>query len=143
MAAGATVAVAAPASFADQVNRAGFAICRLPESRRGDRRRLRPVSQVPRDEANRVVIAEVFARLDAQTALPALTAMMAEWAPDIVLRETCEFAAMVAADRAAIPQVHVAIGMGPLTGELVEMVEQPLAELSEWPAFPGPVGWSC
>ena len=140
MAAGHTVAVAAPASFAGQVTRAGFDHLPVPdvpgEVMAAVFGRL---PQLPPDEANRVVVAEVFARLDAQTALPALTAMMDTWAPDIVLRETCEFASMVAADRAGIPQVHVAIGMG-FTGEVVEMVEEPLVELSELAGLPGPRG---
>lgn len=95
------------------------------------------VAQLPREEGDRLVLAEVFARLDAQAALPALTSNMTHWAPDIVIRETCEFGAMVAAERAGIPQVHVAIGMGLRGGALVDMLTHPLAELSELAGLPG------
>lgn len=129
-AAGHQVAVAAPATFAEQVARAGFdhlPFADVPPEVLGDV--FSRVAQLSREEGNRVVITEVFARLDAQAALPRLKALMTEWAPDIVLRETCEFASMVAASRAGIPQVHVAIGMGRL-GAMGEMLAEPLAELS-------------
>lgn len=141
VAAGHAVAVAAPASFADQVVRAGLEHVPFPDVPAEvmgavfDR-----VAQLPREEGEGMVLAEVFARLDAQTALPTLTAMMADWAPDIVVRETCEFGAMVAADCAGIPQVHVAIGMGPLAAGLVDMLRQSLAELCELAGLPGARG---
>jgi UDP:flavonoid glycosyltransferase YjiC (YdhE family) len=131
-AAGHTVAVAAPASFSAQVARAGLEHLPFPDV---------PaelmgavfgrVAQLPREEGDRLVIGEVFARLDAQAALPTLVATMARWAPDVVLRETCEFASLVAAEAAGVPQVHVAIGMGLRGGALVELLAAPLAELCE------------
>ena len=58
-----------------------------------------------------MVIADVFGRLDAQAALPALITIMADWRPDLVVREPCEFGSLVAAEHAGIPQAQVAIGM--------------------------------
>lgn len=139
--AGHSVAVAAPVSFAAQVVGAGLEHLPFPDvpadvlgavfSR---------VSRAPREEGDQMVLSDVFARLDAQAALPALTVMMTEWAPDIVVRETCEFAALVAAERAGVPQVHVAIGMNVGMGGLAQMLEQPLAELSELAGLPGARG---
>ncbi len=54
------------------------------------------------------MIEEVFAGEHARSALPGLLALMRRWRPDVVLRETCEFASPLAADAAGIPDVHVA-----------------------------------
>lgn len=140
-AAGHTVGVAAPASFAAQVRRAGLDHVPFPD--------VPPdvmgavfgrVSRLPREEGDATVLREVFARLDAQAALPTLTTLMTDWAPDVVLRETCEFASMVAADRAGVPQVHVAIGMGFLTGGFVEQLAEPLGELAGLAGLPAARG---
>ena len=64
------------------------------------------IGNLPFEEADRVVLAEVFGRLDAQAALPALGRIMTDWRPDVVVRETCEFGSLVAADRAAIAQAR-------------------------------------
>jgi len=44
--------------------------------------------------------------------LPAMEAAFAEWQPELVLRETCEYAAAVAAARRGIPQAQIAISQG-------------------------------
>ncbi|WP_244930394.1 glycosyltransferase [Nocardioides sp. W7] len=128
--AGHEVAVAAPESFAAEVTGAGFVH--------------RPFADVPRDvlgavmgrlptlsmeEANRVVVAEVFGRLDAQAALAGVTATVEEWRPDLVLREPTEFGSLAAALAAEIPQVVVAVGVASLMEQVGAMVAEPLAEL--------------
>src|SRR5918993_4577784 len=74
VAAGHAVAAAAPASFASHVANAGLTPLPFPDV---------PADQMgavfgrlpslPREEANGLVIGEVFGRLDAQAALPTLT----------------------------------------------------------------------
>jgi UDP:flavonoid glycosyltransferase YjiC (YdhE family) len=106
-AAGHAVAVAAPASFGGSVAKAGLAHLPLPDV---------PSDQVgavynrlpslPREEANRVVVAEVFGRLDAQTSLTTLLTVIREWRPDVVIRDPAEFGALVAAERFGLPQVR-------------------------------------
>ena len=135
--AGHGVKVAAPASFAPDVARAGLehapfddvaadvmgaVFARLPG--------------MPSDEANAIVLGEVFGRLDAQAALPGLTEHIEVWRPDVVVRETCEFASLVAAERAGLPQVQVAIGMGPLDGWILSAIASPLADLSVLAGLP-------
>jgi glycosyltransferase len=135
--AGHEIKVAAPASFGPDVARAGLehapfddvpadvmgaVFARLPG--------------MPSDEANGIVVGEVFGRLDAQAALPGLTEHIEVWRPDVVVREACEFASLVAAERAGLPQVHVAIGMGPLDGWLLSAIASPLAELSVLAGLP-------
>ena len=98
------------------------------------------VALLPHNEANRVVAAEVFARLDAQTALPELIDIIASWQPDIVVREPYEFASLVAADSAGIAQVQVAIGMNRFGSGFADVIAEPLAELSTLAGLPADRG---
>jgi UDP:flavonoid glycosyltransferase YjiC (YdhE family) len=131
VAGGATVAVAAPSGFAGTVTGAGFAHLPFgapPPELLGEV--FGRIGNLPFEEANRVVLADVFARLDAQAALPGLSAIIADWRPDVVVRETCEFGSLLAADHAAIAQVEVAIGMGRIGPGIVGVLEESLTELS-------------
>ncbi len=86
--AGHEVKVAAPASFAPAVAATGLDHAPFadvpPEVMGAIFGRLPELSRV---EANRVVMVEVFGRLDAQAALPGVMAHMASWRPDVVMRE--------------------------------------------------------
>ncbi|MGH3769228.1 MAG: hypothetical protein ACRDTX_29460 [Pseudonocardiaceae bacterium] len=124
------VLVAAPEAFAAAIAGAGLdhaPFADVPSDIMG------PVfARLPslsREEANAVVIGEVFGRLDARAALPGVTATIASWQPDVVVREPCEFASLVAAERAGVPQVQVAIGLGSLDAWALPILEAPLNEL--------------
>ena len=124
------VVVAAPASFAAAVERAGFTH--------------RPFADAPADamgavfaglrglsneEGNEVVVRDVFGRLDAQAALPGLRALLDEWGPDLVVREASEFASYVAAQAAGLPCVEVAVGLAAFDERFLPQLEAPLAEM--------------
>jgi len=129
-AAGDTVGVAAPASFADQVGRSGLSHLPVPDVPADQMSTVMSgLPQLPREEANRVVVSEVFGRLDAQAALPTVMDLIEEMRPDIVVRDPCEFASLVAAERAGIPQVQVAISMDRFIGAVVGWLDDPLREL--------------
>ena len=66
---------------------------------------------LPHHEANAIVVGEVFGQLDAQAALPGVTATIDSWRPDVVVREPCEFGSWAAAERAGVPQIVVWIGL--------------------------------
>jgi len=63
------------------------------------------------DEANRIVIGELFAGTYARAALPGVMGAVAEWQPDVLMHESCEFAAALVAEQAALPSVRVAVHM--------------------------------
>jgi len=67
--------------------------------------------EVTHDEANALVVSEVFARLDAGAALPRLREAISVWRPDIVVRETAEFAGAIAASLSGVPHARVGIGL--------------------------------
>jgi UDP:flavonoid glycosyltransferase YjiC (YdhE family) len=128
--AGHEVAVAAPESFAAEVAAAGLVhrpFADVPSDVIG------PVmSRVPTlsmEEANRTVVADVFGRLDAQAALPGVTATVEAWRPDLVVREPSEFGSLAAALAAGVPHVVVAVNVAALTDQVAAMVAEPLAEL--------------
>jgi UDP:flavonoid glycosyltransferase YjiC (YdhE family) len=128
--AGHDVKVAAPASFAEAVAATGLEhapFADVPPEVMGPVFARLP--QVSRQEADRIVMGEVFGRLDAQAALPGVTQIVATWRPDVVVREFCEFGSLVAALGAGIPQVEVAIGFAVSMAPALAIVATPLAEL--------------
>jgi hypothetical protein len=120
--AGHDVLVAAPASFAAEVEAAGFAhrpFADAPPEVWG------PImARLPHltfDEAEAVVLGEIFAGADVRAALADVVAAVDEWRPDVILREEAELASHLAAERSAVPEVRVAIGLG-----LMETVALPI-----------------
>lgn len=76
---------------------------------------LRPVwdsmPQQPPAQGEVVVVGHIFARLNVEAMLPTVRAAIAEWLPDLVLRESSEFASAVAADEFEIEHARVAVGL--------------------------------
>ena len=129
-AAGHAVAVAAPASFAGSVADAGLlhrAFPDVPADQLGAVYGRLP--SLPREEANRLVITEIFGRLDGQAALPALLDIIRDWTPDVVVRDPAEVGALVAAHGSGLPQVQVAIDMGGFVPAVADWLDQPIREL--------------
>lgn len=60
-------------------------------------------------------VRELFIGLDAAAALPAMLAATAAFAPELIVRETCEFASAVAAERFGVPVMQVGIHLDTAT----------------------------
>jgi UDP:flavonoid glycosyltransferase YjiC (YdhE family) len=69
------------------------------------------VPELPPDEANVVVIGEIFGRLNTEAALPGVRAAIDDWRPDVVLRDPNEYAGALAAELHGLPHVRVAISL--------------------------------
>lgn len=111
-AAGHEVRVAAPASFAETVTRAGLPHVPLAQPAPGEHGRIfSRLPGLPRLEADRVVVNEVFAGIDARAALPTMAAIVEEFRPDLVVREFAEFSSFAVASKLGVPHVEVAIGL--------------------------------
>jgi UDP:flavonoid glycosyltransferase YjiC (YdhE family) len=110
--AGHQVLVAAPRSRADVVRRAGFALRLFEDPAEED---VWPVwdaaLEAAPDEANEIVIGKIFADAKKRAALPGILATIADWRPDVIVRESYEFAAVLAAEHHGLPHVRVGPGL--------------------------------
>jgi UDP:flavonoid glycosyltransferase YjiC (YdhE family) len=130
VAAGHQVVVAAPASFAATVAAAGLEHRPFPDAPADlMAQTFGRLASLTFEEANRVVAADVFGRLDAQAAWPGVAAIIDTWRPDVVLREPAELGSLVAAEAAGVPHAMVAIGVSAMTDWLLPLLTAPLTEL--------------
>ena len=65
-------------------------------------------AQMSPEEILDAVMGKIFAGLNARAALPGLRETIRTWKPDIIVRESCEFAAVIAAAEEGIPIARVA-----------------------------------
>jgi UDP:flavonoid glycosyltransferase YjiC (YdhE family) len=91
------------------------------------------------EEAGARVVGDVFVRIDARSALPGVRAAIQSWRPDVVLYESTEYAAALAAEQLNVPAVRVGIFA---CGEefVMDLAADPLEELRAelgLPADPG------
>ena len=128
--AGHEVRIAAPASFAGTVEQAGFVHQPLADA---DPAALGAVfGRIPAlsmREADDLVIAEVFGRLDRDAALPGMRAALEEWRPDVVLREPTELASYVAATERGTPHVQTNTGLCSLDDRVLPLLATTLDEI--------------
>ena len=113
--AGHEVMVAGPPPLAETVEAAGY---RFWPGEAPPEDELGPVwARVPTvspDEANEIVVGEIFGRLNVRAMLPALRAAVEEWRPDLVIREQSEFASAIAAELGGVPHARLGVSLGAL-----------------------------
>lgn len=117
--------------FAQACRRAGHGVLvAAQEQNRGDVERtgldFSPVPDPPAEEwvplmaqfprlgivqANEQMVGEFFAGIDTRAALPALRAVVERWKPDLVVRESWEYASTIVAEERAIPLVRVGLSL--------------------------------
>lgn len=73
------------------------------------------------DEANVAVIGEYFARLDTAATLPGVRELVATWRPDLILRESWEYASALVAELNGIPIVRVGLGLAEMEEESIAL----------------------
>lgn len=108
-AAGHEVLVATPPSFEGPVRDAGYEHWAFDPPRDEDLAAVwARLPSLSFEEANAVVMREVFGTLDATAALPRLREACEAWRPDLVVRDPGELGSAVAAELAGVPAVRVA-----------------------------------
>ncbi len=108
--AGHDVLVAGPASAEPLVRRAGLPFAPVGEPPADHvRRALAPVWSKETSPGMARVVQDLFISLLARTALRTMLALVETWRPDVVVRETLEFASALAAERCGVPQVRVGV----------------------------------
>jgi UDP:flavonoid glycosyltransferase YjiC (YdhE family) len=126
------VLVAGPAEIKEPLVQAGLA--HAPFGHPGDEA-LSPIwarlHGVSSEEANAVAMGEIFAGVNAAAALPKLQETIHDWKPDLVMRDSVEFAALVAAEQARVPHARVAVHLvsfeemiPPLAGPPIDRLRQ-------------------
>ena len=110
--AGHEVLVAAQDRFEANVARTG---CRSRRSaRRADEEWMPLLPEFARmrlDEGHDRMVAEFFGVLDVRAMLPGLRALAGEWRPDLIVRESWEYASPLVAEEHGIPIARVGLGV--------------------------------
>jgi UDP:flavonoid glycosyltransferase YjiC (YdhE family) len=140
--AGHEVLVAAPVSAQARVERAGLAYLSYADALERD---LAPhwerIREAGPDEANEIVIGQIFAGVRARAALPGVELAIDAWRPHIVVRESCEFAAAVAAEARDIPHARVGVWLQQSEDQAIRTAAPVLDELRAWAGLePDPEG---
>jgi len=131
------VLVAAPAGVGETLRGAGLA--HAPFGHPGDDllapiwARLRGASE---SEMKAIAAAEIFATVNAQAALPKLQAVLREWRPQLVVRDSFEFAALAAAELAGVPHARVAVHSVSFEEEVSSLVDAPIDSLRALAGLP-------
>ncbi len=128
--AGHAVRIACPESFTGFAGRYGLPVSGFGEP---DPDEFAAVwATVPFDdteEANRIVIGQVYGRLDATAALPGLDALTGQWRPDLLMRDTNEYGAALVAERYRLPCVRVGCSLAVLDTVVAPAAADGLAAL--------------
>ena len=121
--AGHAVLIAIPDCSADKIRAAGHDAWPLAEADPAVRGEIFSRTEgASEDDANRIVLGELMAGVDARASMPGVMGAIAEFLPDVIVHESSEFAAVPAAERAAVPVAHVVVGLTSLGGKVVEWV---------------------
>ncbi len=124
------VVVAAPAEVGETLRGAGLA--HAPFDHPGDEAlgplwaRLR---HAPEAEMMSIAAGELFAGVNASTALPKLQEAIASFRPDVVVRDSVEYAALIAAERAGVRHARVAVHSVSFEEVLPALIEAPIDAL--------------
>ena len=78
------------------------------------------------EEVVETAVGKIFADLNARSALPGLRSTIQTWKPDLIVRESMEFAATVAAAEAGIPTARVASTNSQAEARVVTVATAPL-----------------
>jgi UDP:flavonoid glycosyltransferase YjiC (YdhE family) len=139
--AGHEVCVLAPRSRQPIVERTGLASCAAADA---------PAEQVaevvasaarlPAAAGHARMIADGFARTATRAALADTLHLTGAWRPDVIVRESQEFAGLLASERHDIPHLRVALGLAAVERATAALAAPPLDELRaelELPPDPG------
>ncbi len=130
--AGHEVLVAAQQQHRANVDRTGLAYIPVPDPLDEDwMTLLAEFSQLGIVAANARMIGEFFARIDTSAAFPELLKIVREFRPDIIVRESWEFASTLVAELEDIPLVRVGLGVGSVEDLSIRLASAGLAPARE------------
>jgi hypothetical protein len=104
--------VAAQRQHQGNVERAGLAFSPVEDPPRAEWMPLMAqFAQLGIQAANARMFGEFFARIDTRAAVPGLRRIVESWQPDIIVRESWEYASTLVAETCGIPLVRVGLGL--------------------------------
>ena len=90
---------------------------------------LEEFGQLDLDTSNAKMVGEFFARIDTVAALPGLREVVGRWRPDVLVRESWEFASTLVAEERGIPVARIALGLAAMEELTVELAAPALDRL--------------
>jgi UDP:flavonoid glycosyltransferase YjiC (YdhE family) len=128
--AGHDVAFAAPRLRSDAVERAGLPVHPFEEpSEEATAPLWATVVQADPETAGAIVMGRIFAGHKLDAALPGMLGIVERWRPDVIVRETYEYASLVAAERRGIPHVRIGPGLASTEEWMLERVAAGAADV--------------
>lgn len=91
--------------------------------------RLAAMTRLGFEDANRAMLTEYFGRLDTEHALPGLRRIVEEWRPDVILRESWEFASTIAGELHGVPLVRGGLALASVEAYGDELLPAVLDEI--------------
>jgi UDP:flavonoid glycosyltransferase YjiC (YdhE family) len=124
------VVFVAPAEASAMIAGAGFDHHLIPDPPQHGRAELfAQARRMDWDDANELVVRDLFVRTDTPANLPHVQRAIESWRPDVVLWEESDFAAAIAVELAGVPSVRVAITQAQHREVLGDVVDDALAEI--------------
>jgi UDP:flavonoid glycosyltransferase YjiC (YdhE family) len=126
------ILVAGPHLLAETVERARYRFwpCEVPPEHLLGPTWERVQTAATPEEADAIVVGEIFGRLNVQAALPGVRSACEEWRPGVVMRDPSEYASAIAAESLGIPHARTAIGLAATEREMTEIASPSIEALS-------------
>ncbi len=92
------------------IQKAGFDFERVPRATESERAKiLADLDAATAEEALIIAARDMFGGIFARAALPGLSNLVSDWRPDLIVRESSEYAGLVAAQRFGVRSVRVSV----------------------------------
>jgi UDP:flavonoid glycosyltransferase YjiC (YdhE family) len=95
---------------------------------------------VPPEQQKALVIGEIFAGANAQAAFPGVLETIRAWQPQLIVRDSAEFAAAVAAEVAGVSHVRVAVHQRAMEELICSLAAEPIDRLRQTAGLPADAG---
>jgi UDP:flavonoid glycosyltransferase YjiC (YdhE family) len=136
--AGHEVRVAAPRAQGGHVERMGLDLHACSDPAKEDIARLvGSLAELGQREGHAHMMSEGFARVAARAVLADVVEVVDRWRPEVVVRESQEYAGALAAERAGVPHVRVALGLAAQENETLSTAATVVDELRTELGLPG------
>jgi UDP:flavonoid glycosyltransferase YjiC (YdhE family) len=94
-------------------------------------------SKLDLDTANDRMVGDFFAGIDVRASLPALTELVAQWRPHLIVRESWEFASTIVGEQHAVPVARVGLGLTSLEVASIEVAAPTVDRIRRDRGLPG------